>query len=278
MTAIAAKGGMSLSNNFIVRFEGAPFDPNMPIGDFSLNEYTEFMCDEAQLPNINTATGSINGLYTGLGNVDYPHTKVFTELQLGFMLDADLTMLKYLNYWYNYIFDEGGGTGEDRVTRVKYRNQYAATIKITKTETGPASTTQRQPITYVLEQAYPYAIDAVPLQFGSAQVTKVTAQFKYQRHYTINNDTTNVKDSQISAAGRLVGSREVRPGVIEQEWLQPNGKIIKREVPVSQADALPTPPPPTVPAAPAAPATPSGPVPIQVVPFDPRERARQLGT
>jgi len=238
---------MSLSNNFIVRFEGAPYDPNTPIGDVSLEEYVEFMCDEAQLPNINTATGSINGLYTGLGNIDYPHTKVFTELQLGFMLDADLTMLKYLNYWYNYIFDDGGGTGEDRVTRVKYRNQYAATIKITKTETGPTSSTQRQPITYVLEQAYPYAIDAIPLQFGSAQITKVTAQFKYQRHYIINKDTTNVKDSQIPAGGRLVGSREVRPGVIEQEWLLPNGKVIKKEVSVSAADALPTPPPPTVP-------------------------------
>ena len=229
MSAIAAKGGMSLSNKFIVRFEGAHFDPNMPIGDFSLNEYVEFMCDEAQLPNINTATGSINGLYTGLGNVDYPHTKVFTELQLGFMLDADLTMLKYLNYWYNYIFDEGGGTGEDRVTRVKYRNQYAATIKITKAETGPESPTQRQPITYVLEQAYPYAIDAVPLQFGSAQVTKVTAQFKYQRHYTINNDTTNVKDSIIPAGGVLVGEVNIGPGVYKQQWLLPNGRIVERQ-------------------------------------------------
>jgi hypothetical protein len=250
MSAIAAKGGMSLSNNFIVRFEGAPYDPNTPIGAVSLEEYVEFMCDEAQLPNINTATGSINGLYTGLGNIDYPHTKVFTELQLGFMLDADLTMLKYLNYWYNYIFDEGGGTGEDRVTRVKYRNQYAATIKITKTETGPTSSTQRQPITYVLEQAYPYAIDAIPLQFGSAQITKVTAQFKYQRHYIINKDTTNVKDSQIPAGGRLVGSREISKGVIEQEWLLPNGKIIKKQVSTSDVLDYVPPAPPTVPATP----------------------------
>ncbi len=242
MSAIAAKGGMSLSNNFIVRFEGAPYDPNMIIGDFSLNEYTEFMCDEAQLPNINTATGSINGLYTGLGNVDYPHTKVFTELQLGFMLDADLTMLKYLNYWYNYIFDEGGGTGEDRVTRVKYRNQYAATIKITKAETGPESPTQRQPITYVLEQAYPYAIDAVPLQFGSAQVTKVTAQFKYQRHYTINNDTTKIKDSIIPAGGVLVGETQIGPNTWKQEWLLPNGKIITTEGPKRATGTTPSSP------------------------------------
>ena len=185
---IAAKGGLSMSNNFIVKFE------NLPVSVSSQD--VEYFCDEAQLPNVNTATGSQNGLYTGLGNIDYPHTKVFTELQLGFTLDANLTLLKFLNSWYGYIFPNVGTT-DDRVTRVRFRDQYAGTIKIIKAEIGPDSPTQRQPITYVLEQAYPYAIDAVPLQFGSTQITKVTAQFKYQRHYTINSDITGVKDKAL---------------------------------------------------------------------------------
>jgi len=177
-----------MSNNFIVKFE------NLPVSVSSQD--VEYFCDEAQLPNVNTATGSQNGLYTGLGNIDYPHTKVFTELQLGFTLDANLTLLKFLNSWYGYIFPNVGTT-DDRVTRVRFRDQYAGTIKIIKAEIGPDSPTQRQPITYVLEQAYPYAIDAVPLQFGSTQITKVTAQFKYQRHYTINSDITGVKDKAL---------------------------------------------------------------------------------
>ena len=268
MSAIASRGGMSYSNNYVVAFENLPAGVSYP----GLSEAIEYFCDEAQLPNINTATGSINGLYTGLGNIDYPHTKVFTELQLGFMLDADLSVLKFMNQWYNSIFEESG-TGESRVTRVKYRTQYTATIKITKTETGPASPTQRKPITYVLEQAYPYAIDAIPLQFGSSQITKVTAQFKYQRHYTINTDTLNVKDSQIPAGGRLVGSREVRLGVIEQEWLLPDGKVVKRELPVSQATLLPSPPPP-----PTVPAKATNPPGSGTTSTDPRARARARGT
>ena len=171
-----------------MKFEGTPVSIDEQI--------VEFFCDEAQLPNINTATGSINGLYTGLGNVDYPHTKVFTELQLGFMLDANLTVLKFLNDWYGKIYSEVG-TDENRVVRLNYKKDYAATIKITKSEIGPGSTTQRKPITYVLEQAYPYAIDAVPLQFGSSQITKVTAQFKYQRHYTTTSEVSGVKDAAI---------------------------------------------------------------------------------
>ncbi|WP_223618561.1 hypothetical protein, partial [Acinetobacter baumannii] len=101
LSTIAANGGMSFSNNFVVMFEGYPYG-------LIDQEQVVYMCDEAQLPNVNTATGSINGLYTGLGNVDYPHTKVFTELQLGFMLDANLTVLKFLNAWYESIFHTTG--------------------------------------------------------------------------------------------------------------------------------------------------------------------------
>ena len=69
----------------------------------------------------------------------------------------------------------------------------------------------------------------MPLQFGSAQITKVTAQFKYQRHYTINNDTTNVKDAIIPAGGVLVGEVNIGPGVYKQQWLLPNGRIVERQ-------------------------------------------------
>ena len=187
---------MSFSNNFVVFFEGYP---NGLIDD----ETVAFMCDEAQLPNVNTATGSINGIHTGVGNVDYPHTRVFTEIQLGFMLDANLSVLKFLNAWYNSIFIDTGG-GENRTTRLNYRDSYAGSIIITKTENGPDSTTQRRPISYVMEQAYPYAIDAIPLQFGSSQVTKVTAQFKYQRHYTIDTDIRSIKGKPVEQLSRTV--------------------------------------------------------------------------
>tara|TARA_B100000965_G_scaffold312384_1_gene272193 strand:+ start:8486 stop:9190 length:705 start_codon:yes stop_codon:yes gene_type:complete len=204
LQTISKQGGMSFANNFIVEIEDLP----EPVNGSLESDYLHMFCDEAQLPNINTATGTQTGLYTGVGSVDYPHTRIFTELQLGFALDANLEVLKFLNLWYGSIFGESnlqegvilpeildgdGNLTENRTTRVAYKDDYAATIKITKTETGPQSAIQRQPITYVLEKAFPYAIDAVPLQFGSSQVTKVTAQFKYQRHYTIERNIKGVR-------------------------------------------------------------------------------------
>ena len=194
----------------------------------------EFFCDEAQLPNINTAEGSMNGLYLGAGQLKYPTTRVFTDFQLGFALDANWQILKFLNEWHDFIFCEPKGReGEfnrpqNRTNRLSYMDEYVSNILIQKTESGPKSTTERNPVTYVLERAYPYAIDAVPLQFGSTQITKVTAQFSYMRHYTINKDIRNVKDSNISASGKLVGEVEIGPGIFKQQYLLPSGKIIEK--------------------------------------------------
>lgn len=216
---MAANGGMSFSNNFVVKFINPPagltYIPGGSQGVSGTSDYFEMFCSEAQLPNTNTAQAQTNGIYVGSGSVNYPHTRVFTEIQLGFMCDANMTALKYLQDWVDMIFSGdknygemgsnntsltksamqslsfGPGKEEHRNVRLKYRDEYACDIAITKTEGGPSSTTERAPITYVLEKAYPYAIDAVPLQFGSSQITQVTAQFSYMRHYVIKNDISN---------------------------------------------------------------------------------------
>jgi hypothetical protein len=228
--------------------------------DSDFDETIEFFCDEAQLPNVNTATGTQNGLYLGSGSIDYPHTRIFTEIQLGFMLDSNLSILKFLNNWYGTIFSgddldyvrlDERAPSENRITRLRYRDEYASTIRITKSEMGPNSTTQRRPITYVLEKAYPYAIDAIPLQFGSSQVTKVTAQFKYQRHYTIQRDVSGLKGS-VSGLPK----RDTVTGSSQLVQRGPDGNLV------------------TWPKLTPPPALPSSPSQIQ----DPRARAQALGT
>ena len=84
---------------------------------------------------------------------------------------------------------------------------------ITKTEQGPNSTTERAGVTYILERAWPYAIDAVPLQFGTAQITKVTAQFYYTRHHVIHANapetTQKAKLKMINDAQKFTGQQEL---------------------------------------------------------------------
>ena len=209
LSQVSRNGGMSFSNNFIVEFKNGAdkyFD----------NDLVEIFCEEAQLPNSNTATGSQVGLITGLGSVDYPHTRVFTEFSLTFMLDANLNILKSLNNWYydiiggseNNTTDIGSNPlASNRVMRVRYRDTYVGDIHISKTEAGKESATERKPITYVMEKAWPYQIDAIPLQFGSSQITKVTAQFKYERHYTKEQDVRSAP--QLTRGEQLIKLKKV---------------------------------------------------------------------
>ena len=196
LATMNANGGMSYANHFVVEIienDGRP----------AQNNIFEFLCDEAQLPNIQAATGTIEGRYTGEGQVNYPHTRVFTEVQLGFQCDANLTPLKYMNKWYNEIFNEqvieDATTFENRLieplpanrtNRLKYPKDYCRTIRITKTELGTNNQPERTSAVYLLERAWPFAIDAVPLQFGSTLLTKVTCQFYYTRHTIMHNNIT----------------------------------------------------------------------------------------
>ena len=185
---ISQDGGLASSNNFVVKFLNPPFE--LPFG---VEEQMEYYCNEAQLPNINTSEGTINGMYMGSGSVKYAHTRVFTEIQLGFICDANMSIMKFLNAWQDYMFNWDGSTDKNRNVTVKYQDEYVCDIAIMKTELSPYEGELRNPLTYVLERAYPYAIDAVPMQFGSNQVTQVTAQFSYMRHYVSNNDIRNIE-------------------------------------------------------------------------------------
>ena len=190
-----ANGGMSLANHFVVEIledDGRPAENNI----------FKFLCDEAQLPNTQAASGTLEGRYTGEGQVNYPHTRVFTEVQLGFQCDANMTPLKYLNDWYGMIFGEmpqrRGTTFSNRpdtplpanrTNKLQFPKEYCKTVRITKTEIGPNKNNPLRPsVSYLLERAWPFAIDAVPLQFGSTLITKVTAQFYYTRHTIIHNN------------------------------------------------------------------------------------------
>jgi len=207
-----ARGGMSLANSFVVKIhehndptKKIPFELPDPVNNGNI---FEFLCDEAQLPNVNTATGTIKGRYMGVGQENYAHTRIFTEFQLGFQCDADMTPLKFMNAWHGMIFNDGmipavpGSNLEsmqsinllpqNRTNSLSYPEYYCRNISVTKTEIGPPGVPLRPSITYYLERAWPFAIDAVPLQFGSTQLTKVTVQFYYSRHQIVANDITEV--------------------------------------------------------------------------------------
>jgi len=195
------------------------------LASYFIEEDIKIFCDEAQLPNISTGTGSITGRYLGESQVNYATSRVFSTFQLGWMLTSDLLPLKFIQSWNDYIFGEnmlsqkpGSGLESMRTTdrlnakrpvRLAYPDEYRCNIRITKTEMGPESTQEKAPITYVMENCWPAEVDAVPLSYGNTQVVKFTAQFQYERHYVVMNDTTQQTFKQVDTLydenGRYIG-------------------------------------------------------------------------
>ena len=189
---------MSFSNSFKVDIKGTGMASGINTDNYgqSGDSMFSFLCDEAQLPNVQAASGTLKGRYLGEGQINYAHTRVFTEFQLGFQCDASMTPLLYLNDWFGQIFGEIPNSGRttyenNRSTFLEYPSQYCRDIYITKTEAGPGGGASRQSVCYVMERAWPFAVDAVPLQFGTSQITKVTAQFYYTRHHIVNKGNYN---------------------------------------------------------------------------------------
>tara|TARA_B100001113_G_scaffold220399_1_gene180698 strand:- start:362 stop:1066 length:705 start_codon:yes stop_codon:yes gene_type:complete len=199
MSKIGAYGGMSRTTSYLVQFDR----------DFGNKEPLTLMCDEAQLPNVQSATAQMAGRFQGEGPYQYPHTRLYTDVSLGFLCDANLTQLKFFQTWYDSIFLDSAINEFDnpqrtdgverlmqkapktreRRTRLAYPENYTTTTRITKVELGPHTRTpiahgygDRASISYLLEGSYPYAIDAVPLSYGSSQITRVTVNFHYVRH------------------------------------------------------------------------------------------------
>ena len=231
MSRIGRQRGMSLTTGFDV-YVDFPATNTLPQkyyfgGD---EEIVHMLCDEAQLPNVQTATGQLSGRFLGEQAVQYPHSRLFTDVGLGFLCDAKLIPLKFWTHWYNWMFtaeeDPEYKVTDDqlykhksvtpaqsnRVNRLKYQDSYAAEVRIVKTEPNAYASNGRAPISYILENAYPYSIEAVPLSYGSSQLTRVNVNLYYSRHTVVYGDKEPDPLSQLDPDDPAAGNFGTIPG------------------------------------------------------------------
>ena len=219
ISAMSANGGMSLTTgynviwNFPTVKDGSVKDglddlfPGWEQDESPIN----MMVEEAQLPNIQSATGQLQGRYLGENQIQYPYARLYSDVSFTWMCDANLTPLKFFHYWYNYMYsgsessdeiglDESGKSfggvkslantsgSISREVRMKYPETYLAKCIVIKTEPGAATVDDRASMAFVLEDIFPYSIDTVPLSYGTSQLTKVSVNFHYAKHTVIDND------------------------------------------------------------------------------------------
>ena len=203
--SIKKSGGMSMSNLYEARFEFSDKHAalksdlkSIGFGDLSTASDTAYaaltlMCEEASLPGMMANTGQTTGVYMGEGQVNYAHTKSFTDITLGWTCDANLLPLKFVNTWMKFIFDADSTTlSTAKANRVRFPEEYQCELKIVKAERGPSNTLERVGGIYTLHDIYPYSIQSTPVSYGSSTLLKVSASFYYRRwsFESINIKTT----------------------------------------------------------------------------------------
>lgn len=225
LTLLSKGGGIASSNTFKVTFEENQRSANKvdrklfqrlsetlkpfnfkdfsqdTIGNANPANYISVMCDDVSLPGVQAGTGQINGMYTGSGTYNYAHTRIFNDLTMSWICDANMTPLKFLQSWMDSIFVEEDSQGlrktilqtgpsnvkerdRSRSVRLNYLDEYTLQVSILKAEKGNTSEIGRPSIRYVCEGVFPYAIDSIPVSYGSTQLVKVSANFYYERWYT----------------------------------------------------------------------------------------------
>ena len=231
-----------MSNGFAVKFDmGTELKKYIDSVITDADIYEGF-CDEAQLPPSQAATGQLQGRLLGEGSISYAHTKLYTDVQLGWMCDANMEPFKFVNAWWQYIFaeyapdtntdpvDKDGyvpettSAGYDfmmssidekskyRTTRLRYPDDYTATIRIAKVEKGYNSEIERISEVHILHDAYPYTVESIPLSFGASQITKATATFHYTKHHVQYNDISSWNPGKISNS--LLAQENIKVGDI----------------------------------------------------------------
>ena len=89
MRKIGGRGGMSLTTGFDVCFDFGPKSTFPQKYYFNGDEdIVHMLCDEAQLPNVQSATGQLSGRYLGESGMQYTHSRMFTDLSMGFLCDC----------------------------------------------------------------------------------------------------------------------------------------------------------------------------------------------
>ena len=149
-----------------------------------LSERSGILCSDASLPTTAYATAEVKDNFMGVPQ-QFAHTRIYTDLDFSFYVDEDYTLLKIFEGWMEYIASGANASTlqDDRAyfRRMRYPDSYKCdTMYINKFEKNFKKT-----LRYRFVNVFPKAMSAIPVQYGPADILKVSISFNFDR-YIVN--------------------------------------------------------------------------------------------
>ena len=185
-------GPLAQTNHFLVTFSSLTPSVENYLADYTgikniksfLSRNVGILCNEAVIPTSTLATAEVKDNFMGVPQ-QFAHTRFYTDFSYTFYCDEDYTLLRIFEGWMEYITSGANDQVEQNhrayYRRMKYPDSYKCnTMYINKFEKN-----YKRTLRYKFVNAFPKAIDPVPVSYGSADILKITVNFNYDR-YIVN--------------------------------------------------------------------------------------------
>lgn len=154
------------------------------------SRYLSLQCEATELPGftVNTLESKVYGPSWHIAT-----TPSYSDITLTFLCTSDMWEKKYFEDWMQSIIPTGYYSKDsvlnDGASHVAYRDNYLSTIVIDQfKETG----SKNIPYRCALEQAFPIAMQALPLNWGDTEgIHRLAVVFKYYKWTRADNDEIN---------------------------------------------------------------------------------------
>ena len=209
-------GNLAQTNHYFVEMSGLKKELSDHFKNSYPNEFNDisrfihrlgYLCSEASLPTSSYATAEVKDNFMGVTQ-EFAHTRIYTDLDLTFYVDAEYKVLRFFEGWMDYIsggnqpnLNEPAAGSDDRgniYRRFNYPNFYKlSTLKLYKFERD-----YRYSLDYNFINAFPKSVSALPVSYGPAEVLKVTVTFNYDR-YLVKKDYFLTDEDYEEAARKI---------------------------------------------------------------------------
>jgi len=192
---------MTLSKNLEAHFKN-----NYP-GDPSIDAVKNFvkrlgyLCSECSLPTTSYATAEVKDNFMGVTQ-EFAHTRLYTDIDLTFYVDADYQVLRFFEGWMDYI--AGGNSpslGEPAAasspsTKIYRRFNYPEDYKMQNMKIFKFERDYKKQLEYTFINAFPKSVATVPVSYGAADILKVTVSFNFDRYIVKRSDLPVEEDKE----------------------------------------------------------------------------------
>ena len=185
-------GPLAQTNHFLVTFSSLTPSVENYLADYTgikniksfLSRNVGILCNEAIIPTSTLATAEVKDNFMGIPQ-QFAHTRFYTDFSYTFYCDEDYTLLRIFEGWMEYI-TSGANDQVEQNHRAYYRRmRYPDSYKCNTMYINKFEKNYKRTLRYKFVNAFPKAIDPVPVSYGSADILKITVNFNYDR-YIVN--------------------------------------------------------------------------------------------